>query len=137
LPKPNVADDFAKETFLPESYYKNNYSPMQGIPNSKIYQTILGSSGNIENSIVCYDQAGRQIIRADFTDHGKDFVHSDPHLHEYVYQGSDYNVYKDILYNVDSDTGMMRPFNNKKNVNEFYDKTGAGITDHYALNTKI
>lgn len=58
---------------------------MQGVPNSRVEQIRLESSVNIEKSILSYNQVGRQTIRGDFTDHGRNLVHTDLHLHEIIY----------------------------------------------------
>ncbi|WP_430608162.1 T7SS effector LXG polymorphic toxin [Enterococcus sp. AZ170] len=76
-------NDFATEVFLPDEYYKNNYSPMEGIPNSRMEFNRLGSSGSIEKSIVIYDSQGKQSMRIDFSDHGNSLHHTNPHIHEY------------------------------------------------------
>ncbi|MCB5953277.1 hypothetical protein LI951_14470, partial [Enterococcus sp. BWT-B8] len=78
-----AVDDFAKEPFLPDEYYKNNYSSMDGTPNSKIEFERLGSSGEVEKSIVIYDQNGKQSMRIDYSYHGNKAHHTNPHIHEY------------------------------------------------------
>ncbi|EAD9533446.1 hypothetical protein AF088_14395, partial [Listeria monocytogenes] len=76
-------NDFATEPFLPEEYYKNNYSSMDGIPNSRMEYNRLGSSGNVEKSVIIYDSQGKQSIRIDYSDHGNSLHHTNPHIHEY------------------------------------------------------
>ncbi|MGC6769765.1 hypothetical protein ACYSNQ_14165, partial [Enterococcus sp. LJL51] len=76
-------NDFATEPFLSEEYYKNNYSSMDGVPNSRMEYNRLGSSGNVEKSIVIYDSQGKQSIRIDYSDHGNSLHHTNPHIHEF------------------------------------------------------
>ncbi|MBL1226807.1 pre-toxin TG domain-containing protein [Enterococcus sp. BWR-S5] len=99
-------NDFATEIFLPDEYYKNNYTPMSGPPNSKVEFERLGSSGEIEKSIIFYDYRGKQVQRIDFSHHGNKTHHTDPHIHEYIWsnRGRDYIEYK---YFLDSD-GVLR-----------------------------
>lgn len=59
-------DDFAKEPFLPDEYYINNYVPDDGTPGARFDFSRLGSRGQIENSKVIYDQAGKQKFRIDY-----------------------------------------------------------------------
>ncbi|WP_438496260.1 hypothetical protein [Paenibacillus sp. IHBB 3054] len=101
-------DDFAKEPFLPDEYYKNNYAPMQGTPGARIDFSRLGSSGQIEKSRVIYDQAGKQKYRIDFSDHGNSAHHTNPHMHEYVYQDAGKSVKSEIKYFMDFSIGRLR-----------------------------
>ncbi|WP_025721243.1 phage baseplate assembly protein V [Paenibacillus sp. 1-18] len=101
-------DDFAKEPFLPDEYYKKNYAPMQGTPGARIDFSRLGSSGQIEKSRVIYDQAGKQKYRIDYSDHGNFAHHTNPHMHEYVYQDAGKNVKSEIKYFMDFSTGRLR-----------------------------
>ncbi|MCE3199836.1 hypothetical protein K3T49_09420 [Paenibacillus sonchi] len=101
-------DDFAKEPFLPDEYYKNNYAPMQGTPGAKIDFSRLGSSGQVEKSRVIYDQAGKQKYRIDYTDHGNSAHHTNPHMHEYIYQDAGKSVKTEIKFFMDSTTGRLR-----------------------------
>lgn len=112
LSQPN---DFATETFLPDSYYKNNYSPMQGTPNSKMRFKRLGSSGNVEESIVFYDNTGKQSMRIDFSDHGNSLHHTNPHIHEYTWfdRGRAANETKHFL----DKNGIFRPGEINKDTN--------------------
>ncbi|KRN57751.1 T7SS effector LXG polymorphic toxin [Carnobacterium divergens] len=80
-----VDDDFATDIFLPKSYYENNYAPIDGTPNSKIIFKRLGSSGNIEESLVFYNQYGKQSVRVDLSNHGNSLHHTEPHVHEFFY----------------------------------------------------
>ena len=101
-----AADDFAKETFLPDSYYKNNYSSMEGTPNSKIEFDRLGSSGNVEKSTVIYDQSAKQSLRIDYSDHGNSLHHTNPHIHEYQWFDGG-KVANEVKYFLD-DKGIYR-----------------------------
>ncbi|ULO07118.1 hypothetical protein H1230_29975 [Paenibacillus sp. 19GGS1-52] len=100
-------DDFAKEPFLPDEYYKNNYAPIQGTPGDRIDFNRLGSSGQIENSRVIYDQAGKQKYRIDYTNHGNSAHHTDPHMHEYNYQDA-WKSKTETKYFMDPSTGRLR-----------------------------
>ncbi|MFM9278477.1 hypothetical protein [Paenibacillus jiagnxiensis] len=101
-------DDIAKEPFLPDEYYKNNYAPMQGTPGARVDFSRLGSSGQIEKSRVIYDQAGKQKYRIDYSDHGNSAHHTNPHMHEYVYQDAGKSVKSEIKYFMDFSTGRLR-----------------------------
>ncbi|WP_314062523.1 hypothetical protein [uncultured Vagococcus sp.] len=74
--------DFASEPFLPEEYYKKNYSSMDGVPNSKIEFNKLGSSGNIEKTIIIYDKQGKQSIRIDYCRISYFYYHFNLHYFE-------------------------------------------------------
>ena len=103
-----AADDFAKETFLPDSYYKNNYSSMDGTPNSKMEFDRLGSSGNVEKSTVIYDQSGKQSIRIDYSDHGNSLHHTNPHIHEFEWNNGYKYPTSETKYFLD-ENGVLRP----------------------------
>lgn len=69
----------------------------------------LGSSGEVERSIVIYDLGGKQKYRVDFSDHGNTLHHPNPpHLHEYTYQDAGKSIKEKILYTLDTSTGRMR-----------------------------
>lgn len=111
----NNTNDFATELFLPDEYYKNNYSPMDGIPNSRMEFNRLGSSGSIERSIVIYDSQGKQSMRIDFSDHGNSLHHTNPHIHEYNWfdRGRAANETKYFL----DENGLFRPGTINKDTN--------------------
>ena len=101
-------DDFAKETFLPDKYYENNHAPMQGTPGDRFDFKRLGSSGKIEESRVIYDKGGKQIYRTDYSDHNNRFHHTDPHLHEYIYQDAGKSLKAKNTYFLEEETGRLR-----------------------------
>ncbi len=101
-------DDFAKEPFLPDNYYKNNYAPIQGTPGDRLDFNRLGSSGQVEKSRVIYDQGGKQKYRVDYSDHGNSAHHTDPHMHEYIYQDAGKTLKEKIVYFIEPSTGRMR-----------------------------
>ncbi|MET1176134.1 hypothetical protein ABWU89_31330, partial [Paenibacillus amylolyticus] len=115
-------DDFAKEPFLPEDYYKNNYAPQQGTPNTRMDFNRLGSSGQIEYSRVIYDKAGKQKYRVDYSNHGNSLHHTNPHMHEFIYEDAGKSV-KEIKYFLDKSNGRLRKgkINKKTNQIEFID----------------
>jgi hypothetical protein len=100
-------DDFTKEPFLPDKYYKNNYVPDDGTPGARFDFSRLGSSGQIENSRVIYDQAGKQKFRIDYSDHGNSLHHTNPHMHEYIWQDGGKSA-REIKYFVDPESGRLR-----------------------------
>jgi len=108
-------NDFATKPFLPDEYYKNNYSSMDGIPNSKMEFYRVGSSGNIEKSIVIYDKQGKQSMRIDYSDHGNSLHHTDPHIHEFDWFDGGKSA-NEIKYFVD-DNGLFRKGVIDKNTN--------------------
>nr|WP_235533128.1 polymorphic toxin-type HINT domain-containing protein [Paenibacillus sp. Leaf72] len=122
IPRMGGADDFANEPFLPDEYYKNNYAPTQGAPGTRIDFSRLGSSGQIENSRVIYDQAGKQKYRIDYSDHGNSAHHTNPHMHEYIYQDAGRNA-KELKYFVEKSTERLRlgKINKSTNKIEFID----------------
>ncbi|MGX1434378.1 hypothetical protein ACUXCE_005575, partial [Cytobacillus horneckiae] len=77
------ADDFAKEPFVPDEYWKKK-APQNATPGSKI-EHYRDYNGKIEKSTVIYDDFGRQKFRIDHSDHSMPKNHSIPHLHEYKY----------------------------------------------------
>ncbi|QTB21110.1 hypothetical protein J1907_15160 [Lysinibacillus sphaericus] len=115
-------DDFAKEPFLPDKYYKNNYAPDDGTPGARFDFSRLGSSGQIENSRVIYDQAGKQKFRIDYSDHGNSLHHTNPHMHENIWQDGGKSA-REIKYFVDPENGRSRKgkINIKTNRIEFID----------------
>ncbi|WCT56581.1 hypothetical protein PQ456_03390 [Paenibacillus kyungheensis] len=96
---------------------------MQGTPGARFDFSRLGSSGQIENSRVIYDKAGKQKYRIDYSDHGNFAHHTDPHIHEYIYQDAGKSVKTEIKYFRDFSTGRLRQsiINKVKNEIEFID----------------
>ncbi|MGC6769759.1 hypothetical protein ACYSNR_15605 [Enterococcus sp. LJL128] len=101
-------NDFATEPFLPEEYYKNNYSSMDGVPNSRVEYNRLGSSGNVEKSVIIYDKQGKQSIRIDYSDHGNSLHHTNPHIHEYEWKNGYKHPSSHTKYFLD-DNDVLRP----------------------------
>jgi len=107
---------------LPDEYYKNNYVSDDGTPGARFDFSRLGSSGQIENSRVIYDQAGKQKFRIDYSDHGNSLHHTNPHMHEYIWQDGGKSS-REIKYFVDPESGRLRKakINKKTNRIEFID----------------
>lgn len=80
---------------------------MDGVPNSKIEFNRLGSSGNIEKSIIIYDKQGKQSIRIDYSDHGNSLHHTNPHIHEFEWKNGNKNPSSHIKYFLD-ENGILR-----------------------------
>ncbi len=124
-------DDFAKEPFLPDEYYQGkngkpgkNIAPIQGTPGERMDFRRLGSSGEVERSIVIYDLGGKQKYRVDFSDHGNTLHHPNPpHLHEYTYQDAGKSIKERILYTLDTSTGRMRKSEIDPKLNELFMST--------------
>jgi hypothetical protein len=72
-------------TFMPNSYYIKKKAPKYSTPNS-IYTnwSYNDYTKNYEYSTAYYDVGGRQVIRVDWTDHGRS-DHYNPHVHFYLY----------------------------------------------------
>ncbi|WP_031416304.1 hypothetical protein [Lysinibacillus sphaericus] len=107
---------------MPDKYYKNNYAPDDGTPGARFDFSRLGSSGQIENSRVIYDQAGKQKFRIDYSDHGNSLHHTNPHMHENIWQDGGKSA-REIKYFVDPENGRLRKgkINIKTNRIEFID----------------
>ena len=74
--------------FLPEEYYINNEAPKLYTPNSEYTNWKYDSySGEYEYSTAYYDLGGRQVLRIDWTNHGR-ADHTNPHVHFYLYDGT-------------------------------------------------
>ncbi len=81
---------------------------MQGTPGDRFDFSRLGSSGKIEKSRVIYDQGGKQKYRIDYSDHGNSAHHTNPHMHEYIYQDAGKSLKTEIKYFMDTLTGRLR-----------------------------
>lgn len=81
---------------------------MQGTTGARINFSRLSLSGQIENSRVIYDQAGKQKHRIDYTDHGNSVHHTNPHMHKYIYQDAGKSVKAEIKYFMDFSNGRLR-----------------------------
>ena len=83
-PKPKNQKN-TQRPFLPDDYYANRKAPKYSTPNSTYVNYKLNSyTGEYEKSTVCYDFAGRQVIRIDWTNHGYP-NHGNPHVHYTIY----------------------------------------------------
>lgn len=69
-------------TFLPDEYYEKHL-PSQVQPGTR-YLPKYAQYGNIKQ-IKMYDDYGREIVRVDYTDHGRPDVHTSPHWHEIIW----------------------------------------------------
>ena len=86
-----------EDTFLPDEYYMNNKAPKQSVPNSSYVSTKYNTyTGKYETSTAFYDNAGRQTIRIDWTNHGYS-DHGNPHVH-YTYYNAQYRDGKPIRW---------------------------------------
>ena len=77
-------------TFPPNIWARK--APTQVTPGSATTRTHVRynpKTGRWEQSVVHYDQYGRQIGRTDYSTHGYPDNHTNPHHHEYTY-GSGY-----------------------------------------------
>lgn len=67
------------------------------------------TSHEVEISIVISDEFGRIKYRIDYSTHGNNLAHTDPHIHEFVPNVAKANDYpSEIRYFLDSNTGKMR-----------------------------
>ncbi|MHC1722087.1 MAG: hypothetical protein AB9836_02655 [Aminipila sp.] len=80
--KPKLADDFAKEPFLPDEAYNKNL-PKQVEPGTKSLPK-YDEFGNLKQTKY-YDQYGREKGWVDYTNHGFKDNHTSPHWHEVQY----------------------------------------------------
>ena len=76
------------ELFLPDEYYENLNKNVQSgyqAPNTKkIYKRLGNTSHQVETSVFVSDEFGRIIYRIDYSTHGNDLAHTNPHIHEFV-----------------------------------------------------
>ena len=102
------------ELFLPDEYYeklnKDIHREYQAPNTKEVYRRLGNTSNEIETSIVISDEFGRIRYRIDYSTHGRDLSHTNPHIHEFV--GStgkgDYHI-SELRYFIDESTGKMRP----------------------------
>ena len=104
-----------KETklFLPDEYYQNLNKDIQNgyqTPNTReVYKRLGNTSDEVETSIVISDEFGRIKYRIDYSTHGNNLAHTNPHIHEFVPNLTKANDYpNEIRYFWDSNTGKMR-----------------------------
>ena len=82
-----LQSNVSKSTLLPSNYYVGKHAPKFSTP----YSSYTNYSYNrytqsYEMSTAYYDYAGRQIIRIDWTNHGRS-NHGNPHIHYTTYDG--------------------------------------------------
>ena len=94
--------DNSKETelFLPDEYYEKRL-PSQ-VEQGTRYLPKYDQYGNLKQ-IKMYDDYGREIIRVDYSNHGRPDVHSSPHWHEVIWNAI-YPKGKNIHHMQDSNT---------------------------------
>ena len=74
-----------KRTYLTNKYYSENKAPEFSTPNTSLNTIRYNDyTGKYERSTSYYDYAGRQVIRIDWTDHGRP-DHVNPHVHYRIY----------------------------------------------------
>ena len=101
------------ELFLPDEYYeklnKEIHKSYQAPNTREVYRRLGNTSNKIETSVIISDEFGRIKYRIDYTTHGRDLAHTNPHIHEFV--GSrgkgDYHI-SELRYFEDESTGKMR-----------------------------
>ncbi|HBL85213.1 MAG TPA: hypothetical protein DDZ99_10035 [Clostridiales bacterium] len=86
----------SEQTFVPDEYWQRK-APQISTQDSNTTITWYRENpktGVIEKSSVTYDNAGRQVMRIDYSNHGMPHVHLDPHIHFYWWKvGQDYCEY--------------------------------------------
>ena len=101
------------ELFLPDEYYQNLNKDIQNgyqTPNTReVYKRLGNTSHEVETSIVISDEFGRIKYRIDYSTHGNNLAHTNPHIHEFVPNLTKANDYpSEIRYFFDSNTGKIR-----------------------------
>ena len=101
------------ELFLPDEYYENLNKNLQygyQAPNTKeVYKRLGNTSHEIETSVVISDEFGRIKYRIDYSTHGNDVSHTNPHIHEFIGNTTKgkYSI-QEKRYFLDESNGMMR-----------------------------
>ena len=120
----NSKSSIETQLFLPDKHYQDLNKNIQNkyqSPNTKeVYKRLGNTSHKVEISIVISDEFGRIKYRIDYSTHGNNFAHTNPHIHEFVpnlYKDNDYP--SEIKYFLYSNTGKMRKgiANNDKTYN--------------------
>ncbi|SEQ05946.1 hypothetical protein SAMN02910289_01145, partial [Lachnospiraceae bacterium RM5] len=102
-----------QELFLPDEYYENlNKNLQYGYqePNTKeVYRRLGNTSHEIETSVVISDEFGRIKYRIDYSTHGNNMAHTNPHIHEFIGNTTkgNYSI-QEKRYFLDENTGIMR-----------------------------
>ena len=101
------------ELFLPDEYYQSLNKDIQNgyqTPNTReVYKRLGNTSHEVETSIVISDEFGRIKYRIDYSTHGNNLAHTNPHIQEFVPNLTKANDYpSEIRYFLDSNTGKMR-----------------------------
>ena len=111
---PNVDEGGSEsELFLPDEYYENLNKNLQygyQAPNTKeVYKRLGNTSHEIETSVVISDEFGRIKYRIDYSTHGNDVSHTNPHIHEFIGNTTKgkYSI-QEKRYFLDESNGMMR-----------------------------
>ena len=94
----NVIDDFAKEPFLPEEYYRRkiDVETFYQSPNTSMNYKIIGSHSNDwEDMTVVSDDFGRIKYRIDHSDHAMSSSHEAEHIHIFKINTNGTNLHKD------------------------------------------
>lgn len=101
------------ELCLPDEYYTNLNKDIQNgyqAPNTKqTYKRLGNTSHEVETSVVISDKYGRIQYRVDYSTHGNDLAHTNPHIHEFVGNTTkgDYQI-RELRFFIDESTGKMR-----------------------------
>ena len=109
----NQNSDKETELFLPDEYYQNLNKDIQNgyqTPNTReVYKRLGNTSHEVETSIVISDEIGRIKYRVDYSTHGNNLAHTDPHIHEFIPNLTKVNNYpSEIKYFYDINTEQMR-----------------------------
>ena len=94
-------------------YYENLNKNLQygyQAPNTKeVYKWLGNTSHEIETSVVISDEFGRIKYRIDYSTHGNDVAHTNPHIHEFIGNTTkgNYSI-QEKRYFLDESNGMMR-----------------------------
>ena len=95
-PKSFVEQMTPDEATRYREYWQNN-AP-KNAPGVQRLDWFKLDKGRMESSRVIYDEYGRQTYRVDFTDHSRPLNHTNPHLHEYIYEPG--RIGQGILHNL-------------------------------------
>lgn len=100
------------ELFLPDEYYQNLNKDIQNgyqTPNTReVYKRLGNTSHEVETSIVISNEFGRIKYRINYSIHGNNLAHTNPHIHEFVPNLTKADDFpRKIKYFMDSNTGKM------------------------------
>lgn len=94
----NLFNDFAKEPFIPEEYYKRkiDVDTFYQSPNTSMNYKIIGSRSNTwEDMTVVSDEFGRIKYRIDHSDHAMSNSHDPEHIHIFQVNTNGTSKHKD------------------------------------------